>query len=150
PGTMVASTLNPSLNHYHCERFLALAFLGQGGARGDPSALLDEVSQMYLSRRRGVVKRALRVGVFLSAAWVGVAGLCVLGGVAIDCIAGPPFHRKHYAVAESLLSAKLALCEIGSWLFVPGQQRELRRSAQMLADLRREREQGPSASADAH
>src|SRR5262245_14625825 len=58
----------------------------------------------------------------------------------------PTFHRQQYAVAEALLSMKIALCRAGSWLLVPGQRRELERALAFRADIREERARFPERS----
>src|SRR5262245_59866842 len=75
----------------------------------------------------------------LAATWIGVATVCVVGNAGLDIVAGSSYHRQQYAVAAWLASAKVGLCRVGSWLFVPGQSQELERARDLLADIREER-----------
>jgi hypothetical protein len=92
------------------------------------------------------VKSLVRAALCLAVVWLGAAAVCVVGNCALDLLAGPTFHRQQYAVAESLLSMKIALCRAGSWLLVPGQTRELERALALRADIREERARFPERS----
>ena len=92
------------------------------------------------------MKSLVRAALCLAVVWLGAAAVCVVGNWGLDLLAGPTFHRQQYAVAESLLSMKIALCRAGSWLLVPGQTRELERALAFRADIREERARFPERS----
>ena len=92
------------------------------------------------------MKSLVRAALFLAVIWLGAAAVCVVGNLSLDLLAGPNFHRQQYAVAEFLISMKIALCRAGSWLLVPGQGRELERALAFRADLREERARFPERS----
>jgi hypothetical protein len=92
------------------------------------------------------VKSLVRAALCLAVIWLGAAAVCVVGNLSLELLAGPNFHRQQYAVAESLLSMKIALCRAGSWLLVPGQRRELERALALRADIREERARFPERS----
>jgi hypothetical protein len=92
------------------------------------------------------VKSLVRAALYVAVVWVGAAAVCLVGNVSLDLLAGPTYHRQQYAVAESLVSTKVALCRVGSWLLVPGQRRELERALTLRADIREERARFPGRS----
>ena len=92
------------------------------------------------------MKSLVRAALFLAVIWLGAAAVCVVGNLSLELLAGPNFHRQQYAVAESLLSMKIALCRAGSWLLVPGQRRELERALVLRTDIREERARFPERS----
>jgi hypothetical protein len=92
------------------------------------------------------VKSLVRAALFLAVIWLGAAAVCVVGNLSLDLLAGPNFHRQQYAVAEFLISMKIALCRAGSWLLVPGQRQELERALALRADIREERARFPERS----
>ena len=92
------------------------------------------------------MKSLVRAALYVAVVWVGAAAVCLVGNSSLDLLAGPTYHRQQYAVAESLLSTKVALCRVGSWLLVPGQRRELERALTLRADIREERARFPGRS----
>src|SRR5262249_12468683 len=94
----------------------------------------------------------VRATLFLAVIWLGAAAVCVVGNLSLDLLAGPNFHRQQYAVAEFLISMKIALCRAGSWLLVPGQRQELERALALREDIREARARFPerSQSRDTH
>jgi hypothetical protein len=92
------------------------------------------------------VKSLVRAALYVAIVWVGAAAVCLVGNLSLDLLAGPTYHRQQYAVAESLLSTKVELCRVGSWLLVPGQRRELERALTLRADIREERARFPGRS----
>src|SRR5262249_39860521 len=108
----------------------------RGHVRGDIT--VDSCRQrLYLqSKSTASVTRLGRTAAWLAATWIGVATVCVVGNAGLDMIAGSSYHRQQYAVAEWLAAAKVGLCRVGSWLFVPGQSQELERARRLLADIR--------------
>jgi hypothetical protein len=85
------------------------------------------------------VERSVRFLVGLALAWVALAAVLLAGNAVLDIVAGPSYHRRELATAEALVSAKVALCRLGTWFVVPGQERELGRALALRQDIREER-----------
>lgn len=88
----------------------------------------------------------IRAALYLAVAWISVVAVCVVGNAGLDLLAGPTYHRQQYAVAESLVSMKVTLCQVGTWLLVPGQRTELERAVALRSDIREERARFPDSS----